>query len=381
MRRHTCVIVGVLFAGVSLSSGAAYAESSFDVEAGQWRAEPDASRPFGDFVSLLKESPEEHHLKRKHAASWDALWTPEALYIEHDQVERYGMAHPSVQQALEEIFGPGYPLPTTVLKMPLDIDVRARPPVVAFVNFWTGPARSTMGYYLARMGRYEALIRSIFREEGVPEDMIYLCLIESGFSPRAHSIANAGGMWQFIPATAVNYGLRIDGEVDERRDPVKATRAAARLLRNLYEKLGSWPLAMAGYNAGSGHVMQAMRKANSNNYWAIARRGGLCDRTRDYVAKILAAALIGNNRAMFGFEGIVPREPVAFEVIQVPSGTSLSAVADAVGVGVDALRALNPELLAARTPGRGQLYPLNIPRGRTRAFVENFDQVAAQIIT
>ena len=361
-----------------LVGGAAHAEPSFDVEAGQWRAEPDASRAFGDFVSLLKESPEEHDLKREHPESWDTLWQPEALYIDRDGVEPYGMAHPSVKEALEEIFGPGYALPETVLHMPLGIDVRARPPVVAFVNFWTGPARSTMTYYLARMGRYESLIREIFREEGVPEDMIYLCLIESGFSPRAHSLANAGGMWQFIPATAVNYGLRIDGEVDERRDPVKATRAAARLLRNLYEKLGSWPLAMAGYNAGSGHVIRAMNKANSDNYWAIARRNGLYEKTRDYVAKILAAGLIGTNREAFGFGAVVPREPVAFEVVQIPGGTSLSAVADSIGVGVDVLRALNPELLAARAPGRAGLYPLNIPAGKTQAFVREFDQVAAR---
>ncbi len=255
------------------------------------------------------------------------------------------------------------------LKMPFGLDLSNREPVHVFVKFWQGRGRATLARYLSRMGRYEPMIRQVLAEEGVPEDLIYLCLVESGFSPIALSRANAGGLWQFIPATAVNYGLRIDGQVDERKDPIKATRAAARYLRQLREETGSWPLAMAGYNAGSGHVRRAMEKANSTSYWSVARRDSLVRGARNYVAKILAVALIGMNREVFGFDGVVVEEPVTFERISVPGGTALAKVAETLDVEAKALKALNPELIPMATPSRVEHYALRIPPGSRSKWV------------
>lgn len=282
---------------------------------------------------------------------------------------RHKAANPQVQATVDEVFA------ESDWELPFGLDVRHREPVATFVRFWTGKGRGTFARVLARMGKYEALIRGILREEGVPEDMIYLCFIESGFATRALSPANARGLWQFIPATGISYGLRIDGSVDERLDPVKGTRAAARYLKSLKDKTGSWTLAMAGYNAGSGHVMSAMARGNSNSYFTLARRGVLYENTQNYVAKILAAALVARNRDKFGIDAIVKEDAITWDVVDVPGGTMLADAAVAAGCDVATLKALNPELLHAVTPPGVKAYRLRIPTDTATAFVAAFDGV------
>lgn len=302
--------------------------------------------------------------------AFDSLWIPGAVYVPRAAVANPGVSE-TVSRAIDEVFAAD----PHSLDAPFGLDVSTRAPVVAFVDFWTGRGRATLARYLAKMGRYEAMIRRILREEGVPEDLIYLCLVESGFTPRALSRANAVGLWQFIPATAVNYGLRIDEQVDERRDPIKATRAAARYLRSLRQTLGSWPLAMAGYNAGSGNVESAIRRANSSSYWLLAQRDTLPRNTRNYVAKILAVALIAKNRDAYRFGGIVPEPAIPFDTVQVAGGVALSTLAKAIECDVAILKSLNPELVIPRTPGRVPRYSLRIPQGTSARFAQVVDQV------
>ena len=291
------------------------------------------------------------------------LEVPEAIL-------RHPEAAPGVTAAIDEVFA------EEDWEFPFGIDVRNREPVATFIRFWTGRGRSTFARVFARMGRYEDLIRGILREEGVPEDIIYLCFIESGFATRALSPANARGLWQFIPATGISHGLRIDGEVDERLDPVKGTRAAARYLKSLRDKTGSWPLAMAGYNAGSGHVLSAMNKGNSNSYFTLARRDVLYENTQNYVAKILAAGFVARNLEKFGIQAVTKEAPLEWDEVDVPGGTLLSDAARAAGTDVDALKVLNPELLHAVVPRRQDTYMLRIPQGTAAAFVASFDGVA-----
>lgn len=323
------------------------------------------------FVQLLRSHKDALSFEALHQEQWAALWEPEALYVAPPQAEPLpaGLA-----QAVEQILAED----GSSLERPFGLDLRGRAPVEAFVRFWTGRGRATLARALTRMGRYEPTIRQILREEGVPEDLIYLCLIESAFSPRALSPANARGLWQFIPATAGYYGLRIDGEVDERLDPVRSTRAAARYLKDLRQQLGSWPLAMAGYNAGGGHVIKAMLKGNSDSYWSLARRGALYQGARNYVAKILAVALIGRNREHFSMHHVIPAPAWAFESVQVGAGTSLRGVAQALELDYAELRGLNPELLGDRTPGRCPSYDLRVPPGSSRRLVAALDDLQVE---
>jgi membrane-bound lytic murein transglycosylase D len=311
------------------------------------------------FVELLRTRRAALHFAASHGEGWGALWAPGAVYVAPAEVTG-GQAPERLQAAIDGIWAAqeeeGW-------EMPFGLELRGQAPVEAFVRFWAGRGRATLARSLSRMGRYEETLRAVLREEGVPEDFIYLCLIESAFSPRALSPANARGLWQFIPATASHYGLRIDAEVDERLDPVRSTRAAARYLRDLRQQLGSWPLAMAGYNAGAGHVLTAMSRGNSNSYWSLARRGALYEGARNYVAKILAVALIGRNRERFDFDRVVPDEAWRFEVVEVPGGASLAQVAALAEATPEELRSLNPELLLGRTPSRRPVYALRVPPG------------------
>jgi len=238
-----------------------------------------------------------------------------------------------------------------------------------------------MALYLRRSGEYEGMIRRKLRERGLPEDLLYLSMIESGFNPTARSPAAAVGLWQFIPDTGRRYGLRIDGYVDERRDPEKSTDAALRHLEDLYRQFGSWYLAAAAYNSGAGRVSRVMREVTGadlgaeEDFWRIRDR--LPRETRDYVPLIVAAAIVGKEPERYGLEDVDRRMPLPFELVSVPGGVALDVAARAAGVGVADIRSLNPELLRSTTPP-GREYPLRIPAGRGDRFVAEFDRAAAE---
>lgn len=249
------------------------------------------------------------------------------------------------------------------------------PAVRAYLDFFDGNGKRILARWLERMGRFAPLILKTLREEGLPEDLVYVAMIESGFSPWARSPAGAVGLWQFIRSTGRGMGLRIDAYVDERRDPVKATRAAARYLTYLHDKFGSWPLALAAYNGGPGLVAKTIKKYNSNNYWFICRQKGMYSQTRRYVPKVIAAGLVAKNADIFGLDILDEKSQFDFDLVEVPPRTRLSLVAQAAGTDVDTLEALNPELRRKYTPPGKKKYDLRIPAGATKRFVAHFDKI------
>lgn len=255
--------------------------------------------------------------------------------------------------------------------VPLDHEL-----VRAYMDFFDGRGKRTMASWLRRMAIYEPMITEVFRQEGLPEDLIYVAMIESGFTPRARSRASAVGLWQFIAKTARGMGLTVDRYVDERRDPVKSTRAAARYLKLLHERYDSWPLALAAYNGGPGRISGEMKRLNTNDYWALVRHGGMHGEARKYVAKVMTVGLIAKNRDLFGLNGLAVAEPMAFDLVEVHHNPSrLDVVARAADCSVDDLMKLNPELKLTSTPPVSGSYALRIPPGKAARFVEKIDGV------
>ncbi len=217
--------------------------------------------------------------------------------------------------------------------------------------------------YLDRFHHYKEIVEPIFREFGLPTELMYLSLVESGFNPRAFSRARASGPWQFMKATGRMYKLNVSWYVDERRDPIKSTVAAAHHLRDLYDRFGSWPLALAAYNAGSGKVSRAIRKTGTRDFWKIRRTWYIRRETKDYVPRFIAAALIAQNPTAYGF--LAPEgDPHEFEEVLIGKPVQLSAISKQTGISFEELKRLNPELrrnIVPRTKGPG--YHLKVPVG------------------
>ncbi|MDQ7005605.1 MAG: LysM peptidoglycan-binding domain-containing protein [Acidobacteriota bacterium] len=223
---------------------------------------------------------------------------------------------------------------------------------------------------LRRSGRYEQRFREIFAEEGIPQDLIYLAHVESGFKTSAYSRARARGIFQFIASTGRRYGLRVDWWIDERAEPEKSCRAAATYLRDLYAEFGDWYLALAAYNGGEGRVRRTIRRAKTRDFWAMARRRFFRRETRNYVPAILAATLISKDPARFGYTDLVKDEPLAWETVRVPAQADLEVLARAAGTEARILRELNPALRRGQTPPKYPDYELKVPPGHAAGFAE-----------
>ena len=229
------------------------------------------------------------------------------------------------------------------------------------------------------------MIRKTLRANGLPEDLIWVSLAESAFNPHAYSPAGAAGLWQLMPGTARLYGLVVDRWIDERLDPERSTDAAAKFLSDLHSRFGTWELALASYNMGFGGLLAAVRKYNTNDFWELSRyEAGLPWETTLYVPKITSLAVIARNPAVFGIEGIVRDQAIAFETVEVPAGVPLSSVASAAGADLDAIESLNPQLLLSRTPpqsrsGSGSpLWPVRVPIGGAAKYARNVVRVRSQ---
>lgn len=233
-------------------------------------------------------------------------------------------------------------------------------------RFQTGYRRAITESRLARSGRYLPMILDIFKEKGLPEELVFAAMIESGFNPVAVSRAGAKGLWQFMAPTARLYGLRVDRWLDERLDPEKSTVAAANYLHDLYTVFGSWDLAQAAYNAGEVRVQQAIRGTGTRDFWVLHRRSPhLPQETKNFVPAIHAATLIGREPEQYGF-AVVPEEPVRYEVVTVPKGSRLMRLAGLSGVALPDLEQLNPELWQKQAPPDAP-YELKVPLGTTQA--------------
>ncbi len=258
----------------------------------------------------------------------------------------------------------------TVYNIPIVID----PNVQSHIHFFNTSIRSRFEQWLIRLSRYQPLVEKIFSEFNIPSDLVYLSLVESGFNPYAFSRAKATGPWQFMKGTGKVYGLRIDNYVDERRDPIKSTVAAARYLRDLYDLFGAWPLAMAAYNAGEGKVMRALHKVQGETFSDISKTKLIRTETKQYVPRIMAATVIARNPDQYGF----PQNPVAphqFEEVVVNRPLHFHAIANTTGIPYEELRLLNPELRRDATPPGESAYHLKVPVGTSAKVVQLLDRV------
>lgn len=243
-----------------------------------------------------------------------------------------------------------------------DLPVEANSWVEAELDFLVGQRSEVIRRWLERGDFYEPYIKDVLRSHGIPTDLYHLAAIESGFVPTARSHAGAVGMWQFMPVTGRGMGLKVDREVDERMDPVRSTRAAARHLRALHASLGDWALAAAAYNAGSGRITRGMARFGVSNFWDLAQFGDLAEETRRYVPRLYAVTVIGRDRVRFGLDAPPPSGHFAYDSVQVEYATPLAEVARMGEASEDELRRLNPHLLGETTPSGG--YWVWVPRGQ-----------------
>ena len=244
-----------------------------------------------------------------------------------------------------------------------------------YLDLFQNRQRRSFQIWLSRSGKYKDFIRQELEQAGLPEDLLYLAMIESGFNPSAYSHASAVGLWQFMRPTGRHYDLRIDSWVDERRDPVKATRAAIAYLDKLYKDFDDWYLAVAAYNAGEGRIGRAIRKYNTRDFWEIAQGKALHLETKRYVPKLIAAIMIARDPEKYGFTNIEYQAPVAYDIVKVPSRTSLTAVAAAANVDIKAIRSLNNELRKKQTPPGLENYKLRVPKGSSNIVAANLKRV------
>ncbi len=243
------------------------------------------------------------------------------------------------------------------------------------IEYFTTRGRSVFQSWLNRSARYLSTMKKIFREYNLPEDLVYVAMIESGFNPQAVSPKKAVGCWQFMMATAREYGLNADRWVDERRDPIKSTRAAAAHFKDLYNLFGSWLMALASYNAGMGTMQGAALRAGSDDFWELSAARFIRMETQEYVPRYMAALIIAKNPVAYGFTAPGDK-PLEYDEVIVHNSMDLRRIADYTGSSCKDIQELNPELLQLRTPKNR--YVLRIPRGTKNAYHQRVAKAPVQ---
>lgn len=244
-----------------------------------------------------------------------------------------------------------------------------------FIRYFQTRGRDRFEIWLSRSGKYSEMMREILAQYGLPGDLVYLALIESGFSPKAYSVARAAGPWQFIAGTARRYGLRVDWWADERRDYEKSTHAAASYLRDLYGLFDSWPLATAAYNAGENKIRRAVARYKTEDYSQLIRYRYLSRETRDYVPKMLAALSIAKDPERYGFDDLQYEDPLEFDKVVVPGSIDLAAMEQILGLTSGSLRELNPELRRFCTPPNREEYEIRLPKGYAPVALDRMEEI------
>ncbi len=254
-----------------------------------------------------------------------------------------------------------------------DIPIVVNDSVLKILAVYQNDLHDVIARGLARSGRFLPMIERVFQEEGLPKDLAQVAMVESSFIPRARSPKAACGIWQFIPETGRHYGLTSNGSVEERSDPEKATRAAARYLRFLHELFHDWYLAMAAYNAGEGKILRTMEKTGLTDFWQLAASGLLKPQTQNYVPAVIASTLIAKNPAHYGFE-VEYEKPLSYEILLLDRPVSLRHLAVTNGATLEELQRLNPELRGEITPSGSEGYELKVPVGAREAVLVAFAQ-------
>ncbi len=261
--------------------------------------------------------------------------------------------------------------PTALGDLPLEVNDHVK----KWITYFTQKDRARFQKFLNQGNQYREVVENVLEQNQLPIELYYLAMIESGYSTRATSLAKAAGVWQFIPATGKRYGLEVNPYTDERRDPIRATEAAAKYLRDLYNIFGSWYLAVAAYNAGEFRIMNAVIRGKSRDFWTLVKHGVLPAETADYIPKFLAAIEIGENPAYYSFAEPESEKYPNLHAIEVPSPARLTEVATLIKLPVSELKRLNPNLRTDFTPPRVHHYEVWVPE----EYAQNFDAGKVQL--
>ncbi|XCN75123.1 MAG: transglycosylase SLT domain-containing protein [Candidatus Electrothrix aestuarii] len=261
-------------------------------------------------------------------------------------------------------------------KLACDFPVTINKQVEFYLDQFQNRQRRTFRTWLKRAANYLPAVEKELEEAGLPKSLAYLAMIESGFNPVAYSPARAAGLWQFMSSTARTYGLRVDSWVDERRDPEKSTQAAVSYLNALYKRFGDWQLAVAAYNAGEGKIQRGLDNYGAKTFWELAAKKYLPLETKRYVPKLIAAIIIAHDPKRYGFQPVQGKEE-QYDVVDVPSRTSLSAIAAAGGCSVKKIRQLNNELLKNKVPPTKGMYRVKVPAGSSMRIAANLEKIRA----
>jgi len=244
-----------------------------------------------------------------------------------------------------------------------DIPVTYNTKVKWWINYFQTTGQKWFRTWLERSHAYLPQMQRVLRDRGMPQDLAYVAMIESGFSPQATSTAEAVGYWQFIAPTARRYGLKTTWWLDERRDFTKSTSAASRYLADLFHQFGSWYLTAAAYNMGEGRMQKLVKRYHTHNFWILSKRADFPDETRQYIPKLLAAMLIAKAPQLYGFHDLIFQQPYRYDYFNVPGGTDLYNLAHYLGVGAHELVRLNPELVKGFVPSFVRSHRIRVPKG------------------